>query len=141
MTGTLTIAIDGERGILRVVGIGSWTPAQADDHFRELRRAAERLRENGGSLLVLVDLSTANVQSDATAARIRSHTDALYAPGDRIAVIVGSCLAKMQMRRTVDLSCHEIFISPNAAMTWLTAYSTKKILRMTFIVATECAKA
>jgi hypothetical protein len=44
----------------------------------------------------------------------------LYRAGDRIALIVESSLLKMQLRRTL-VEFQNIFVSPNAAETWVTA--------------------
>jgi hypothetical protein len=120
--GVITTAPDDLMGIVRVIGTGVWTPAYVDAHFVELRAHIDAIRDRGDDVLVLVDLSGSDVQPAATAERIKANTDDLYRPGDRIAVVVGSCLAKMQMRRTVNPSFNEVFVSANAALTWLMAY-------------------
>jgi hypothetical protein len=122
--GTISTIMDDRLGIIRVTGRGLWSPDLIDAHFAELREQVERIRRHGDDLLVLVDLIAADVQPAATAERIKANTRNLYRVGDRVAVIVGSFLAKMQLRRTLAPDIHEVFVSANAAMTWLMAYSS-----------------
>jgi hypothetical protein len=123
MDGSLVISFDEREGFIRVVGQGLWTPDYIDGHFDELRRLITIVRAREGRVLVLVDLTRAPVQSVPTADRIKANTDAIYRADDRIAAVVSSNLAKVQLRDSIDQSYHQMFVSLHAAITWLTAYA------------------
>lgn len=91
---------------------------EVDQHFFELATLVRSVRQAGGQIRVIVDLRGTPAQSPETIERIGVGAR-IYGEGDRIAIIVDSSLAKMQMRRVVRSAQHEIFISPKAAMTWL----------------------
>jgi hypothetical protein len=110
-------------GFIRVAGAGLWSPTEIDRHFVELGHVVRTERALKGRVRVLVDLRGAGTQSPETAARIGVATAATYRSGDRVAIVVGSSLAKMQLRRIVRTSEHEFFVSPEAAATWLMAYN------------------
>jgi hypothetical protein len=121
--GSLSIDADRIDGIIHVTGIGFWTPEQVDRHFGQLRRVIDARRVPGDDVRVLVDLRAAPAQSPETAARIGLATETIYEASDRVAIVLASSLAKLQMRRVVQRARHEMFISPDAALTWLRAYS------------------
>jgi hypothetical protein len=121
---------DEQVGIVRIVGRGFWTEAMIDSHFGELGRLVERVRGRGDDILALVDLGGAPVQRPGVAARITAHTRRIYRPEDRIAIVVGSSLVKMQIKRAVEGLNLEAFLSPDAALTWLTAHRMPVRMRM-----------
>jgi hypothetical protein len=119
---TLSSRYDPVAKIIRITGIGAWTVDYVDVHFAELAVLIDRVRSQHGEVLALVDLSRAPVQSDEVAARIHSATARLYTARDRIALIVQSFLLKAQMKRATWQANAAIFVSPNAAETWLCAH-------------------
>jgi hypothetical protein len=110
-------------GIVHVVGSGFWTPHDIDRHFSELDAVVRSIRQCGRKVRVAVDLRRTPAQLPETIARIGAGAERIYAEGDRVAIIVDSSLAKLQMRRVVSDAQHEMFQSPNAAMTWLCAFT------------------
>ncbi|MDO7841319.1 hypothetical protein [Sphingomonas immobilis] len=121
----LTIDFDRASGITVVTGIGSWTPAYVDAHFAELRRQIEAQRLLGIAVQVVVDLRDADIQPQGTSERIAANAASSYREGDRVALVVSSSLAKMHMRRCAARRDFELFLSYNAALTWLTAYAPR----------------
>jgi len=119
---TLSFRYDPVAKIIRITGIGAWTVDYVDVHFAELAVLIERVREQNGEVLALVDLSRAPAQSDEVAERINRATAQLYHARDRIALIVQSFLLKAQMKRAAWHSNTAIFVSANAAETWLCAH-------------------
>jgi hypothetical protein len=120
--GELTIDIDQAAGLVRVTGRGFWSPLHADHHFSRLDGVLRGIRMAGLRVRVLVDLREAAVQPAETIERISRATQEVYQPGDRVAIVVGSSLAKMQMRRIVRAANHDFFVSPSAAEMWLHAW-------------------
>lgn len=118
----LSFSYDVAAKIIRITGVGKWTVDYVDVHFAELAVLIDRVRQQNGEVLALVDLSRAPVQSAEVAARIHEATGRLYGPGDRIAMIVPSFLLKAQMKSVTWKDNAAIFVSPFAAMTWLCAH-------------------
>lgn len=120
--GELTIEVDQASGLVRVTGRGFWSALHADHHFSKLDAILRGIRMAGLRVRVLVDLREAAVQPAETAERIGRATQEIYQPGDRVAIVVGSSLAKMQMRRAARIANHDFFVSPSAAEMWLHAW-------------------
>lgn len=115
--GALTLRQDGE--VIRVRGRGFWTPAQAAAHFQALAALIAARRALAAPVRVLVDLREAQVQSAAIAEGIRASTQRLYRAGDRAAIVVASGLLRVQVRRIVEPTVHELFVAEADALAWL----------------------
>jgi hypothetical protein len=120
--GVITVGYDREAGVIRAVGIGIWSLGQVDAYFAHFRRLAAGMRRGGGIVRAIADLRDGGVQSPEIDARVAEHKQGLYQDGDRLAVVVPSSLAKMQVRNKLNSTQHAVFISPDAAETWLRAY-------------------
>ena len=118
----MTATYDESRGIVHVVGRGQWTVPQVREHFAELDVLVRRLRLRSLPVMALIDLRESSIQSQEVTDCIASSSGAIYQESDRVAIIVQSSLMKMQMKRASHAPNTEIFISPSAAETWLTAY-------------------
>jgi hypothetical protein len=110
---------EADIGVVYVVGRGFWTDDIVDRHFIELRRTAALARRNVDKVRVLVDLREASVQSPPVAARIKTETRLIWTEADRIAVVLQSTLAKLQISRLVDRGNHASFIAIEDARRWL----------------------
>ncbi len=119
---SLTFRYDHVARIIRITGVGMWTVDYIDVHFAELALLIDRVRARNGEVLALVDLSRAPVQSAEVAKRMHAAIGRLYGPGDRIALTVQSCLLKAQMKQVSWKENTAIFVSANAAETWLCAH-------------------
>jgi hypothetical protein len=119
------IALDASQGTLRIRMRGFWTVQVASHFMLENRAKIATCRARFGRLKQLVDLVGMPVQSQEVTAIV--HDISLYKPGDRVAVVLDSTLAKMAARRTLneypDGVAREAFVSASAAETWLHAYS------------------
>lgn len=120
--GALDVHYDEAQRIIRIDCHGVWTPAQVDACFDELKTLIEEMRARLNRVRVFVDRRQAVPQPEATIERLKGHTERDYLPTDRIAVVVDSSLAKMQLRDQLDPQTHKLFLSGNAAATWLTAH-------------------
>ena len=120
--GGLTIGADRRLGTIRIHGHGFWSPAIVDAHFDELRVFLVPYRRGQRAMRMIVDLRTASVQSPETIERMTAGIRTVTETPDRIAVLVSSSLAKVQMRRVIGGSNHEFFLSPDAAAKWVEAY-------------------
>lgn len=120
--GGLTIAADRRLGTVRIHGHGFWSPLIVDAHFTELRLFLVPYRQSATCVRMIVDIRTASVQSLETTERMAVGVRSATLPGDRIAILVSSSLAKAQMRRVIGTSSHEFFLSSEAATRWVEAY-------------------
>jgi hypothetical protein len=116
------IDIDDAAEIIRVAGYGFWTIEILDRHFDRLRSAIAGRRSQWRAIRVLVNLQKAEIQPAEVIERIDARTRQIYDPGDRVAIVVTSSLAKLQMRRGITRLQHDFFISEHAAVTWLRAH-------------------
>jgi hypothetical protein len=120
--GGLTIEAASGCGLIRVEGSGFWSPAVMDAHFDELSGILVRYRAAGTAVKMVVDLRASGVQSQETMVRMQAGVSSITQPGDRMAIVVNSSLAKMQMRRVIGDEQHAFFVSPEAALKWAEAY-------------------
>lgn len=118
-SGPFSVRRDVATGIVYVTGEGFWTVADIDRHFEKLGNSVKSARTAADHVRALVDLRGAATQSPELVSHLANRAGAVYAEGDRIAIVVGSSLAKMQMRRVVQRAEFEIFLAPDAAETWL----------------------
>lgn len=110
-------------GVLHVQTSGFWTVEDANAYMTELRERAESLRRSQGYAMVVVDGRDSAVQSAEVMARVANIQEVLIAaPRDRAAYVVESSLAKMQAQRLSTTDQLKVFISPDAARTWVLAY-------------------
>ncbi|RYD26515.1 MAG: hypothetical protein EOP89_06860 [Lysobacteraceae bacterium] len=110
---------EADLGVVYVVGRGFWSNDVVDAHFRELRRTAAFVRRSNTVIKVLVDLRDASVQSPAVAAKIKNETRLIWSDADRIAVVLQSALARMQITRVVNSGNHASFVALEDARSWL----------------------
>lgn len=102
---------EADAGVIYVIGRGFWTDDIVNQHFAELRRTASLVRRQSKFVRVLVDLRLASVQSPAVAGRIKEETRLIWTDRDRIAVVIQSVLAKLQIDRIVSNGNHASFIA------------------------------
>ena len=119
-SGRIVTSFDVSENIVRIKGVGFWTPDHVDEAFAELH-AIRQTRFGSGALRVFVDRRETFVQSPETAEKLRICTETFYRTGDRVAVLVDTSLNKMQLRRVLSDMTHMLFISEVAAMIWLKA--------------------
>jgi hypothetical protein len=113
---------DQGTGVLHVEVSGFFTREEADRYFAEQESHYSDARRAIGYLKMLVDGSNSNVQSTEVSQRVQyRRRKAIRSPRDRIAVVVGSNLLKMQTQRTIDCDQIAVFTSVADATNWLDA--------------------
>jgi hypothetical protein len=108
--------------IIRIDGYGDFQPDQIDDFAQEFGRLIADMRQRLGRVRVVVDRRNCPPVSDATRAKMRHHSVQNAMPGDRVAILVDSSLAKHLLKGSLDERTHMLFVSERAALTWLTAH-------------------
>ncbi|MDO6412874.1 hypothetical protein Q4F19_00620 [Sphingomonas sp. BIUV-7] len=116
-------AIDHDQSsdIIRVSDLAVQSVEEIDRYLGELGREIAAMRARRGTVRLLADLRHSPIRSQAAAERLRRGNLTLYRAGDRVALLVESSLMKMQLRRNLVADYQNIFVSPHAAETWLTA--------------------
>jgi hypothetical protein len=115
-----TIQEDDRCGIIRMRVYGFFDIPTLERHFAENDAVVRRWRTHGRLIRVLIEAVELLPHSPEGQACVQASTARIYAPGDRVAVLVSSSLVKMQMRRALrqgDLI--DFFVSEKAAMAWL----------------------
>lgn len=120
-TGSFTMDVDARSGRITVIGTGYWTSSYIAEHFRHVADLVRAHRAAGIPIRVLVDLRQSDVQSQETVEHMGRSTAQIYAEGDRVALLVSSSLARIQMRRAANISIREFFASLDEAEAWLAA--------------------
>ena len=120
--GELRLSGPDASGVIHVSGSGRWTKARSDTHSRELRALVEDCRARGLDIRVLCDLRAMAVDCADLLEHSGRSSRKIYRPKDRIAILVKTSLAKMQLRRGDSIGNVEMFLSTDAAKTWLNAY-------------------
>ena len=118
--GLYEIIRDDRLKILRIDRVAVQQVADVDRYLAVLGDVVRDARLRFNRVRVLADLRNSPIRTQEAAERLRLGNLALYRTGDRVALIVESSLLKMQLRRTL-VEYQNIFLSPNAAETWLTA--------------------
>lgn len=118
--GLYEIVRDDRVRILRINSVAVQQLADVDRYLAILGDVVRDARLRFGKVRVLADLRNSPIRTQEAAERMRTGNLALYRDGDRVALIVESSLLKMQLRRTL-VEYQNIFLSPSAAETWLTA--------------------
>ena len=117
--GDLTIEVDRNQNLLKVVGRGFWPLPYLVDHLRQFEGALAEARRSLKPSRTLVDLRDAPVQSPDVAAYPHDAISRMYRPPERAAIVVGSSLVKMQMKRGFDPQIHAVFLTLREADDWL----------------------
>ena len=119
-SGLYEIMRDDRLKILRINRVAVQHVEEVDRYLSVIGEIVRDARLRFGRVRVLADLRNSPIRTQEAAERLRMGNLALYRSGDRVALIVESSLLKMQLRRTL-VEYQNIFLSPNAAETWLTA--------------------
>ncbi|MDO7844315.1 hypothetical protein [Sphingomonas immobilis] len=117
--GELSTVYDPQSGVFQALSSGFLCVDQSTAFFAEWKRAVQDVHSAGLAVTALVDLSDSTAQSPEVVEIIINTTRGLYRPGDAIAMMVPTSIAKIQMRRALDPEYHEFFVSRFAAESWL----------------------
>ncbi len=100
---------------------GFWSLGDVANYLRHLSRMIATMRSEYRRARVIVDARQLPVQSADVIKTFKAAND-LFLEGDRVAIIVASSLLKMQLSRSIEGYETKVFISIDAAKTWLNAY-------------------
>jgi hypothetical protein len=112
-------AFDPAAGILQVRVAGSWTMPEVERYAREAGPQFAAARRNAGTLRLLLDLGGANILSQELMDPLAKAGMQYSRADDRVALVVGSTLLKLQMRRMLGEAPVPIFLSAKEAAGWL----------------------
>ena len=118
-SGYLAIDPDHTPGVIRVRGVGMWTPQQAQVYFAEMARLTQPIRALKVPVRVLIDLREAPVQSAATAEAMANGATNYDPQRDRVAFICLSKLFGMQLKRSIPLVISAFFEDEAEALAWV----------------------
>lgn len=118
-----SLDFEQETGILRVIVFGFFSDEVARQFAHDFPLAVRDARARSNRLLMLMDATQGELMTPAVAAQMKGLEERFVTePSDRCAVMVGSSLHKLQIRRVFDTERTQVFVSENAARTWLLAY-------------------
>lgn len=110
---------DRDAGIVRMVVEGFWDVPMVEALEAALLPLLKLARAEKGQALILSDSRNFPVQSAEVAAAFDRMETRIGALRDRMAMIVGSALSKMQGKRAVMGSTTAFFSDPEEAERWL----------------------
>jgi hypothetical protein len=116
------VRYDAPSGVVRVTREGPLSDGDFVRYRDALAHALHEVRAVTPAARVLVDARGIEALPPNSADRL-AEMGRLFSPDDRIAVIVGSSLLKIEARRIAHSASVQNFVSENAAWTWLMAYS------------------
>jgi hypothetical protein len=115
--------VDNDTGTIRMAGGGIWCPEDARRYFEHQRPIIEMARRRFGTLKVFMDIRDWVVENAESVLQFQDFNAELFRPDDRLAAVVRSSIDKQNSRDAIAIGDREAFVSPNAAETWLHAYS------------------
>ena len=123
VAGKFKVEWDERRGSGVLTVQGFWTLADAAKFYPLLGSLVAMSRARHGHALILFDASNAVVQNGSLMQAASEKRDSDLRETDRVALVAGSSLLKMQIKRSnAALAATEYFISRSAADTWLHAH-------------------
>lgn len=119
LPGALSIDSGDVDSVIVITGRGLWTVEQMAEHLDAYRRLLARRRRRQQPVRVLVLLEHAGVQVAAVTQALTAGLKTCHQSGDRVAMVVPSALARVQMRRVLSTDVHGYFVSEASARVWL----------------------
>lgn len=114
-----SVAYDSANGIIRMVVEGFWDVQTVDDFADEMMPMMALAKARSGRVFILSDARKFPVQSAEVGAAFGRSEATMGQLRDRMAMVVGSTLAKMQGERAVAGSSTAFFSSIEDAEAWL----------------------
>lgn len=108
--------------MLHVVITGIMTEDEQRHYMADLEPRVRSLKARYGYVLILVDVSAADNETQARIGTARARNGPLIsADRDRLAVVMASNLLKATYKQHAPASVSKAFVSAGAALTWLLA--------------------
>lgn len=111
-----------EAGVVTFTGRGNWTAEDCDRQLMRSKTEIMRARALSSRIKLLADVRDAEFGPEAES-RISKHMGLLIRPGDRIAFVVRSSLAKTKLRQSFVGDSVNYFLSIDTARMWLGAHA------------------
>ncbi len=121
MNGQIFFEVLPDSNVFLVTCEGMWSPDQARAHFDRMEGDVKRMRLRNQPVHVLVDLSAAVVQTQLTSHAMREGIERMHARADRVAIVGGSPLHGLQVKRDVAATTTGFFERVEDAMAWIRA--------------------
>lgn len=118
----LSLSFDAARGVVTATVRGSPSPADVQRYSLEATTLFPIARARSGQLRLLIDNSAVDLPAPEIIAQLRALGDRIGRPDDRVATVVRSSLMKLHAKQQIPAQMHNVFVSRNAALTWLTAH-------------------
>ncbi|WP_143011840.1 STAS/SEC14 domain-containing protein [Sphingomonas sp. YR710] len=115
----LTLEYDAELKIIKGVSAGFLTVEDVEDYAQKLARLTCQARESDGVVRLCLDSRESLIQSQEVMAAFACLPSMISSPSDRVAVVVSSSLAKLQMKRNFNSQHERTFTSVETAVAWL----------------------
>ena len=97
--------------VVRIKGIGFFSEDEVRHHFHELARIILERRRSSRQVMAAIDLRAASIQAPSVAKLITESTNRLYSdPRDRVAILVGTMLLKLQFERVHQKQGFGVFL-------------------------------
>jgi len=117
--GTLSTNVDWPSGAIRVTAVGFWAPDQASDHFAHYASCVRRIHQDGLPARVMIDFRQGVAQANSMIEGVSKGIEGLYRAGDRIAILEGGSILKMQLKRLLASEEYKFFTDELEAESWL----------------------
>ena len=111
------LMVDPSYSLIESKLAGFLTVAEVQDYASEAEPLIDRCAARGGYRM-LIDVSGCSIQAQEVVTAFQRHV-ARVPQAQRLAVITGSSIVRMQVRRIISRSGIEMFSDRAAAMTWL----------------------
>lgn len=114
-----TVDYDDRIGIIRCRSEGFLTVADVHEYGRISADAVTRCRRKFGKVRMMVHSMESTVQSAEVMAAVADSNWEMTDPGDRMAVVVRTMLAKLQAARTFQSDRTKVFLTEAEALRWI----------------------
>ena len=119
MSASYNIAVDRFRKLLEVTLTGFFSPADAGRVIQEIRESISGLPGPANSHVTLVDVRQLKLQPQDVIAAVAGQIANPRYRSRRLAFVVGSSVARMQVRRLLIRDEVGVFEDPDEAKRWL----------------------
>jgi hypothetical protein len=115
-----TLDHDTSNEMLTVTTQGFWTLEEVDTFAAKLKLGVSEFTVCNRPLKLLIDSRDASIQTASVVAKLEQlSNDLLSHSSDRIAIVVGSTLKRLQVSRSLPIEQAQVFTNVSAARSWL----------------------
>jgi hypothetical protein len=118
----IRISFDPTAKIIRACASGCWSLDETKLYLAGLETFLRSSRGRLGKARVLLDRRDVSAQAPEVAAMLASANGRIFEREDKIAMVVSSSLAKVDLRQRMPHPGSKAFLSADAAETWLRAF-------------------